>query len=520
MIYTSQHVLEYPKDLTLTELLLNYNLNHTPDNHPAIIDGLSGKTTVIGLKPGDVVGILSTNRHYFPICVHAILATGAVVSALNPLYEPSPKHVLVEQDLLSRLSNAILITTDLPHRPTLHVWDSLEAHGNDVRVLEVEHVLQHGSSHFEARSLPPGAAANSLAFICFSSGTSGLVKGVQLSHGNIVANIFQQSKGLEGMFTPKTVVALIVPFFHILGLAGFSCQYVCQGTPIVAFKRFDMGPLLAAVKKHRITHINVVPPIALEFLRNPLAAQGDFSSVQCMMNAAAPLNQRQADELTKRFGCAVTQWYGMTEASPSVASQRENEVNLKGTIGRLLPGIEMRIIDDDGNDAKIGEFIIRGPNIMQGYVSSGKVDSPMTADGFMKTGDIGYVDEDGYLFIVDRAKEMIKVKGQQVAPAELEAILITHPLVNDAAVCGVYNDHGTSEMPVAYITTDVEGHQEQQRLKEDILAHTNSKVARYKQISGGIHILKAIPRNPAGKILRRLLPAAIARRETQERARL
>ncbi|KAM0273138.1 hypothetical protein ACHAQH_008487 [Verticillium albo-atrum] len=408
------------------------------------------------------------------------------------------------------------MTSSLPRKPTLHVWDAEVGKADNASTLDIEAVLQHGSDDFEPRKLPAGTAARTLAFICFSSGTSGLVKGVQLSHGNIVANIFQQSKGLNGMFTPKTVVALIVPFFHILGLAGFSCH--TQGTPIVAFKKFEMGPLLAAVKRHRITHINVVPPIALEFLRNPLAAQGDFSSVQCMMNAAAPLNQRQADELTRRFGCAVTQWYGMTEASPSVASQREDEVQLKGTIGRLLPGIEMRIIDEDGNDAKVGEFIIRGPNIMQGYVSSGKVDSPMTADGFMRTGDIGHVDDNGYLFIVDRAKEMIKVKGQQVAPAELEAILITHPQVNDAAVCGIYNEHGTSEMPVAYIATTVEGHQEQQQLKEDVLAHVNSKVARYKQISGGIFILPAIPRNPAGKTLRRLLPAAVARRSAQTAA--
>ncbi|KAH6886157.1 4-coumarate-CoA ligase [Thelonectria olida] len=506
MIYRSAEALDYPKDVTLTELLLNYNLNNTPAEKPAIIDGISGQ--VVGIGPGDVVGILSTNRNYYPVCVHGILATGAVVSALNPLYEPNPSDVIVEKALLPRLVAAIKMLPSLHAPPTLHIWDSDQAEQGVAQVLRVEHIIHHGSADFEPTAIPPGLAGKQLAFICFSSGTSGMVKGVRLSHGNVVANIFMQSQGLRGMFTSETVVALIVPFFHILGLAGFSCQYVCQGAPIVVFRRFDLGPLLEAIKRHQISHINVVPPIALEFLKNPLAAKGDYSSVKCLINAAAPLNQLQAEELSRRLGCAVTSWYGMTEASPSVASQREDEISIPGTIGRLLPGIEMRVVDEDEGDTKVGEFIIRGPNIMQGYVTGDEQPSnPLTSDGYMKTGDIGYVDDNGYLFIVDRAKEMIKVKGHQVAPAELEAILITHPLVNDAAVCGIYNDHGTSEVPVAYITTTLEDAGELEELKASVLDHVNDKVARYKRITGGIFILEAIPRNPAGKILRRLLPA-------------
>lgn len=180
----------------------------------------------------------------------------------------------------------------------------------------------------------------------------------------------------------------------------------------------------------------MVPPIALEFLRNPEATKGDWSSVQCLMNAAAPLKEKQARELCKRYDCVVTQWYGMTEASPSVASQREDETHIGGTIGRPLPGIEMRIVDEDGKgqfivsytpgkrisgtlidialcaDSKVGEFILRGPNIMKGYVGDTDLSgSPFMPDGFMRTGDIGYADSEGYLYIVDRAKEMIKVKG-------------------------------------------------------------------------------------------------------------
>ncbi|KAH7137401.1 4-coumarate-CoA ligase [Dactylonectria estremocensis] len=529
VIYTNPEPLNYPSDATITDVLFHHNLNDTPDEKPAIIDGISGE--VVGVKQGAVVGILSTNKNYYPICVHAILAVGGVVSALNPLYEPNelahalglsePAHVLVEQALFPKLVAALGTLPSLFETPSLHVWDTVESQPGVYEALNVDNVIQHGSADFKPPSYAPGTAAKRLAFICFSSGTSGLVKGVKLSHGNIVANIFQQSQGLRGMFVPETVVALIVPFFHVLGLAGFCCQYVCQGAPIVTFKRFEVGPLMEAVRKHSITHINVVPPIALELLRNP-ATQGEYPSIKCLINAAAPLNQRQADQLCEKFGCVVTQWYGMTEASPSIASQRENEVGIPGTIGRLLPGIEMRIVDEDFNNARVGEFAIRGPNIMQGYVDSGKrSDSPHTPDGFLRTGDIGHVDENGYLYIVDRAKEMIKVKGNQVAPAELEAILITHPRVIDAAVCGVYNEHGTSEMPVGYITTDVQGAEEQQLLKADVLKHVHSQVSRYKQITGGLHILSAIPRNPAGKILRRLLPAKLeAANRTSVPARL
>ncbi|KAK7409176.1 hypothetical protein QQX98_008669 [Neonectria punicea] len=561
-IYSSQEPLNYPQDATITDVLFDYNLNNTPEDTPAIIDGISGevaftygslRTSVrrvahhlqhqVGLKPDSVVGILSTNRNYYPTCVHAILAVGGVIAALNPLYEPNelshalglsePACIIVEKALLPKLVTAIEMSPNLLQVPTLYVWDVEQPEPGLYEALRVEQIIQNGSTDFQHARYPPGTAAKKLAFICFSSGTSGLVKGVKLSHGNIVANTFQQSQGLRGMFTPKTVLALIVPFFHVLGLAGFCCQFVIQGAPIVVFRKFELASLLKAVKTHRITHINIVPPIALEFLRNPIAATGDYSSVQCLINAAAPLNQRQADQLAEKFGCVVTQWYGMTEASPSIASQREEEVNVPGTIGRLLPGIEMKVIDenykgrltrvvddcmfaDRSQDTRVGEFAIRGPNIMQGYVDGEKKpESPMTPDGFLRTGDIGYVDDKGYLFIVDRAKEMIKVKGHQVAPAELEAILITHPLVGDAAVCGTYNEHGTSEMPVAYITTSVQDEEEQEALKADVLKHVHSQVARYKQLTGGLFILPAIPRNPAGKILRRLLPAKLQKAKVQ-----
>ncbi|KEF51434.1 uncharacterized protein A1O9_12583 [Exophiala aquamarina CBS 119918] len=363
--------------------------------------------------------------------------------------------------------------------------------------------------------MAPGEAASTTAFISFSSGTSGLVKGVKLSHSNVVANVFQMKQRLPEMYGNDTVSALVVPFFHILGLSGFCCQYLTMGVPIVVFERFEMEALLQSIKRDRITHLNIVPPLALQFLSDPLARKGDYSSIKALINAAAPLKQEIADKLSELMGCAVTQWYGMTEASPAVACQREGEVNVQNTVGKLHYGMALRIVDEEGNDCaegEPGEFWITGPNIMQGYTTSEHRDvNGAFVNGYLKTGDIGYRDRAGFLYLLDRAKEMIKVKGNQVAPAELEAIILTHTAVSDAAVCGLEVVAEGTEYPVAYITTGVVGAKAQQDLIADVRKYVDSRVAGYKRLRGGVYIVSQIPRNPAGKILRRLLPANAAK---------
>ena len=340
-----------------------------------------------------------------------------------------PRIVLVGAELLDGLEVALRLTDGLL-MPELHVLDGPGQIHPSHSVLDILARLEY-ASYYQRHHRSPEKIKSDVAFICFSSGTSGLVKGVQLTHGNVVANVLQQGRCLEDMYQPDTVFTLIVPFFHILGLGGFCIQYICHGAPIVVFRSFDLPKLLESIQRDRVTHVNVVPPIAMAILRSPLTAKADFSSVRCLMNAAAPLKPELADALCSRIGCVLTQWYGCTEASPSVISQREDEAHVRGTIGRLLPNMQMRVVDAQGagkfcpnltvrmklisyldvERGKPGELWIRGPNIMHGYVHHGQATESTTKDGFFMTGDVGYVNDQGFVFLVDRLKELIKVKG-------------------------------------------------------------------------------------------------------------
>jgi len=261
-------------------------------------------------------------------------------------------------------------------------------------------------------------------------------------------------------------------------------------------------------KDATVSHLNVVPPIALQLLSNPLASTGDYSTLKCLMNAAAPLEQSLADQLCQKLTCCLTQWYGLTEASPSVISQTEDQVHIRNTVGKILPGMTVKILDENFQECEHGvpgELCIRGPNVMQGYVGNMELTADtIMADGFLRTGDIGYVDDAGFVFLVDRLKEMIKVKGNQVAPAELEGVLRLHPQVDDAAVCGHYIPEQATDIPIAFITTRVPKDQHP-TLFEDVIQFVRKRVASYKRIYE-VRVVEEIPRNAGGKIVRRQLP--------------
>ncbi|KAL3418177.1 phenylacetyl- ligase [Phlyctema vagabunda] len=540
MVYTSNHVLEFPKDATITNVLLDYNIGGVSLDKPSIIDGHSGKVVYtysslrcavrrmarylqveLNVRKGSVVSLLAFNTVHYPVYVHAILAVGGVVSALNPLHIPQvdplayiniysctkytqelahalsiaqPSQILVAEELLGNVRAALKLSKALPS-PHISIL-SLHSTSATENIIHIPETLQSGSIEFIPPIYADGEIEKELAFICFSSGTSGLPKGVKLSHGNVVSNVYMHSIYLSDMFHPGSVFAMVVPFFHILGLEGFTCLYVLNGAPIVVFPKFELQPLLNSIKRDKVTHLNVVPPIALQFLNNPLADKGDYNSLQCLMNAAAPLEQNLTDLLCKKLGVVLTQWYGLTEASPSVITQRPDQVHIRNTVGKLLPGISLKVLDTNLNECPhgvAGELCIKGPNVMQGYVGNEELtDDTIILDGYLRTGDIGYVDDNGYVFLIDRLKELIKVKGNQVAPAELEAVLRSHPQIDDAAVRGHHIPEEGTDVPVAFITTKVPA-REYAALSCEVIKFIKTRVASYKKIYG-VQVVDEIPR--------------------------
>ncbi len=346
-------------------------------------------------------------------------------------------------------------------------------------------------------SIDPGTDA---AAIFCSSGTSGLPKAVVLTHRNLVAAATLRMRcGIAG---ENDVVAGSLPFFHMLGGSSILITILAAGGTGVILPRFELGPYLQAIQDYRINKSAAAPPIMLQLATNPLVDSYDLSSLKALYWGGAPLAPDIEEEVGRRLGCAVLQGYGMTEMVPSHASVPP--FTRRGSCGVCAPNTECKIVDlDSGAElgaGQTGEVCTRGPQTMKGYLGDDVATAAVIdRDGWVHTGDIGYVDSDGFLFIVDRLKELIKYKAYQVAPAELEAVLLTHPAVADAAVVR-FPDAVAGEVPKAFIVrrAPVES--------EELMSFVADRVAPYKKVRR-VEFIDAIPRSPAGKILRRELIA-------------
>lgn len=308
---------------------------------------------------------------------------------------------------------------------------------------------------------------------------------------------------------PGDRILAVLPFFHIYGLTALMNMPLKRGATVVVLPRFDLDTFLAAIEKHRITGLFVAPPIVLALAKHPAVEQYDLSSLEYVLSSAAPLDAALAAACSTRLGLPpVGQAYGMTELSPGTHIVPLDDMSTAppGTVGRLLPSTEMRILslDDPDRDAdadEAGEIVIRGPQVMKGYLANPDATAAMIdEDGWLHTGDVGRVDADGWLFVVDRVKELIKYKGFQVAPAELEALLLTHPGIADAAVIGAYNADN-NEVPHAYVVrqpsaTDLS--------EGEVMMYVAERVAPYKRVRQ-VTFIEGVPRAASGKILRRQL---------------
>jgi acyl-CoA synthetase (AMP-forming)/AMP-acid ligase II len=333
----------------------------------------------------------------------------------------------------------------------------------------------------------------------YSSGTTGLPKGVMLTHFNLVANMCQMD-GVEPV-TPDDALIAILPFFHIYGLVPLLNRSLANGATVVVLPRFDLEIFLDTMQRYGVTRAYLVPPIVLALAKQPIVDSYDLSHLQVIISAAAPLGAELAGACAARLGCIVKQAYGMTELSPATHVAPDDS-DRPGSIGVVISNTECQVIDlatgAPLGAGQQGEILVRGPQVMKGYLAEPAATAhTVDAAGWVHTGDVGYADADGYFYIVDRVKELIKYKGYQVAPAELEALLVSHPAVVDAAVIGTF-DEEAGEIPKAFVVLKVES------TSEEILAYVAERVAPYKKVRL-LEFVDKVPRSASGKILRRTL---------------
>ncbi|MGX1560532.1 4-coumarate--CoA ligase family protein [Streptomyces sp. NPDC055506] len=488
---------------------------------PALIDGTDGTTlsyeqvdrfhrrvaaglAEAGVRKGDVLALHSPNTIAFPTAFYAATRAGATVTTVHPL-ATAQEFAKQLTDSAARWIVTVSPLLDIARR-------AAELAGGVHEIFVCDSATGHRSLIDMLASTAPEPVididpAEDVAALPYSSGTTGTPKGVLLTHRQIATNLAQ----LDGAIPagPGDRILAVLPFFHIYGLTALMNAPLRKGATVVVLPRFDLEQFLAAIQNHRITGLYVAPPIVLALAKHPAVAQYDLSSLKYILSAAAPLDARLAAACSERLGLPpVGQAYGMTELSPGthVVPLDAMRDAPPGTVGKLIAGTEMRIVSLDDPDSDLpagesGEILIRGPQVMKGYLDRPDATAAMIdPDGWLHTGDVGHVDDDGWLFVVDRVKELIKYKGFQVAPAELEALLLTHPGIADAAVIGRYDDDG-NEVPHAYVVRQPAA----AGLSEtEIMMFVAERVAPYKRIRH-VTFIVGVPRAASGKILRRQL---------------
>src|SRR6266542_5806967 len=462
---------------------------------------------MLGLRPGDRLGLFLPNCPEFEIAFYAASKVGAIACPLNSSYR--------EREVIYQLndSRASILVTHSRLWPVVEASRSQLTYLRDIVVIGNEppaNVSRYEELLSGQSAEPPGDQIDpkQLVVLPYSSGTTGLPKGVMLTYRNLVSQHVQYVLATE--MGPEDSYVIYMPLSHIYGIAIMGVA-IRTGAKQILLERFDLETILRLIREHAVTWLFGVPPVLLTLANAPGLEPSQFKTVKFIFSAAAPLAPDVARRVEARLGVRVIQAYGLTEASPATHHSPLDYERIKlESGGVLMADTEHRIVDLETGErelpsGKIGEIVVRGPQVMQGYWNSPKETSRVLRDGWLFTGDIGWVDEDGYIFIVDRKKEMIKDKSFSIAPAELEAVVMEQPEVADCCVVGI-KDPEAGEIPKAYVVPRGEG-------AIDLSALSNfvaERVAGYKQIRQ-FEIIQAIPRTPSGKILRRLLRSNLPR---------
>jgi acyl-CoA synthetase (AMP-forming)/AMP-acid ligase II len=488
-------------------------------DRPALIDGVSGITVTFGelaaaidrvaaalaergIRKGDVIGIFGPNSPAYAIAFHGVMRAGAVATTINVLYpaeEVATQLTDAGAKLLFTVSAFLERANSAAERAGISeviVFDKADGHVSLSDLLAT--VAPAPQIEFD-----PG---EDLAVLPYSSGTTGRAKGVMLTHRALVANIVQTDSIMD--VSGVTRVFAVLPFFHIYGMQVTLNHALFAGATVVTMPRFDLTEFLRIIAEYRIDRVYIAPPIAVALAKHPVVDNYDLSTVRTLFSGAAPLDEELAEAVHKRLGCKVRQGYGMTEMSPVSHAIPDDRDDIEiGTVGLIMPNMENKIVDiatgEEVGVGERGELWCKGPNVMKGYLNNDEATAAtLDEDGFLHTGDVAVIDERGVVTIVDRVKELIKYKGYQVPPAELEALLLTHPQIADAAVIGVHDDEG-EEVPKAFVVLQAGA---EDVTAETVMAFVAERVAPHKKVRV-VEFLDAIPKSSSGKILRKDLRA-------------
>jgi acyl-CoA synthetase (AMP-forming)/AMP-acid ligase II len=511
MIFRSPYPDVTIPDLPLTPFVLQHAERRAAQT--AYIDGPTGRTLTFGqladnvrrvaaglaargYRKGDVFAIVAPNSFEFAIAFHAIASIGGIAAPINPsltgeeiapqLRETGATCLLAAPDLLDRARQAA------DRSPVREFVVFGEAPGATPLA-----TLLRSDDPLPRVAIDP---REDVVVILCSSGTTGLSKAVQLTHRNLIAATCQFAA--TSQIGEHDTLPGHLPFFHIFGVAITLSLALARGARSVLVPRFELVPFLQLAQHHRITHAYLVPPIVLALAKQPVVDDYDLSSLTSIVCGAAPLGEEIARACATRLGCTVRQAYGMTETGPTHLAPDDADPSKIGTVGPCTPNTECKVVDvatgAELGPGQEGEIWVRTPVMMKGYRNRpDETARTIDADGWLHTGDVGAVDADGYLTVVDRLKDLIKYKGHQIAPAELEAVLLTHPAVADAAIVRSPDDEA-GEVPKAFVVLKGEA------TPEELTSFVAARVAPYKKIRR-VEFTDQIPKSPSGKILRRVL---------------